>query len=171
MQENPRRNKQACVSCGAIIPEGRSYCPFCYSSTDNRFTRVISKGQSQASYSDSSSEDGLLSCLFDISFNKYAILYLVRFLYTISVLIMVLLCFFGLYSTWRFFNDTADFQFFQDSYYSARFKLFIGSSLFIGSFLVPIFLLLWIRVSLEFAIAIIKTAENTGKMLEFSKKL
>jgi len=153
-----------CSSCNTIIPLGRSSCPECYNVAQRRAVDLsYNKINMNSGHSNDPSDESLISCLFDLSFNKYAILIVAKLLYLISIVLCIILIFSGICFSFNFYSKSIlDWS---------EWKLFLTSMFFFASITLPLVLLLITRILIEFAIAIIKTAENTGKIMEIAKRI
>lgn len=155
-----------CRNCSAIITSERNSCPICYSPVSDSQKQIAGKLVGKYLGSDDALENdtGIISCLLNVSFDKFAVVVISKYLYTCCLIFCFLILFGGILFSINFHNDSASFiKGDTKSYFTT---VFIAASIFI-----PLIILLFIRIVMEFAIAVIKTAENTNRILEIIKKI
>ena len=152
-----------CSACGAIIPQGKTTCPSCYSMIPKNKFKTETKSLPNIQGTSELADTGIMNCLLDISFDKYVVLSLARIIYIFCIILYFILIAVGMYYT---FSDIGIPKKFYGETRSNVTLLCIFLSLFL-----PTVWLLFVRASMEFAIAVIKTAENTSKILKIAKRI
>jgi len=99
--------------------------------------------------------DNIGSCLADTKFNKFITIRLSGLIYQIFIFIYLMLTVSGLVYTFHFYTTNTGSE-----------KFFFSFCFFLGSVALPLILLILVRISMEFLLAMIKTAENTRKIVE-----
>ena len=156
-------NNRRCSSCNSSIPQGRDTCPICYAISKKEITKRLSTNTIKSN-SEETNEESIWTCLFDISFDKFAILVVCRFVYILSFIITIGLMIYGLMWSLAFYGN--------DSFsYSPNTKNTLTLALVAGSIFLPLLFLLIVRISMEFSIAVIKVAENSSKILDIVKRI
>jgi hypothetical protein len=156
-------NNRICSECGAIIPLGKTTCPSCYSMIQKNKFKTEKRPLPNIQGTSDMVDTGIMNCLLDISFDKYVVLSLARIIYIFCIILYFILIAVGMYYT---FSDIGIPKMFYGETRSNVTVLCIFLSVF-----VPTLWLLFARASMEFAIAVIKTAENTSKILQIVKRI